>query len=864
MGNPVQVVIDDALIHVTANEDVISHINEMIDPVFIEGGFAEFKANSPSAFALRFALKGHKVKASRDTLEKLKELADRVPMPYATLSTNGANIEMMVPFVKFYYNMMGKIGAWASRSSYYRINVSKLLSVETVNDALDDVGLPRIAFDESVKNLRTDPIQGFDGTLDSLRNVPISELHTVRAFAQTARNKQKSQKTFAEKLEDFGLLNLYDLVMYRPYRFINKSNPDDLYELNNKEPATIIGKVANVGVMNSGKGVTFSIETANGSHVKAQFFRQLWLERRFSKGDEVVVTGKVNFYQGKKSLTGNSIEDAREAITLPIVPVYRQSESRGITTTIILSMVRELLSRAGEIELPVYLPKNDNISLTDAIARVHFPETLQEFYDARDYLALLELTLLQFAIQKESAQSHKMSNVSMSNTEMQKQGIENLPFNLTGAQERGLDDINEVLSSSKSPSVLLTAEVGAGKSLEALLSCLTAVGSGYQATVVAPVETLAKQLYASFQSFLEKMPLDINIEYLSPTMKKREKTQVLQGVADGSIDIVVGTHVLLRNESVTYKNLGLVVVDEQQKFGAEQRSGIMRSRSDGMVPDVIMMTATPIPRSYAQTIYGDVRLVVLDEKPPGRLPIETVWIQKHPNDILDQLANDLYTDIITEAKQGHKTFIFAPLVNDSDFIDAASVKNVYEILQNGALSELRVGMIHGKMKQADQQAVMDGFRGDEVDVLVASTVVEVGIDVPTATRVVILSADRLGASSLHQIRGRVGRSDLASKCYLISDPTNEKSAKRLQSVTDHADGFELAKADMEDRGEGNVLGTEQKGKSGMIFATLASHQKLIPQAREHAQKILKSPYALAALKASALRFELEEDSQRLV
>ena len=298
--------------------------------------------------------------------------------------------------------------------------------------------------------------------------------------------------------------------------------------------------------------------------------------------------------------------------------------------------------------------------------------------------------------------------------------------------------------------------------------------------------------------------------------------------------------------------------DEQQKFGVNHRTSILSSREDKRAPDFMMQTATPVPRSTAQVFYGDMDMIELPEKPAGRLPIKTEWLLERPQDVLDQIAHPIWEDVQEEAKKGNQTFIVTPLVNDSESIDAASVKKTHEVLQNGALSNLRIGIVHGQMKTDAAKEAMEGFRNKEFDVLVASTSVEVGVDVPEATRVIVLSADRLGASSLHQIRGRVGRSDKPSKCTLISLGETENSQRRLQSLVDSDNGYEIAQVDLETRGEGALFGVEQSGGSVLRFGSILTHRHLVEAASKEADRILSSPLSELAIRDAKKTFDAEE------
>jgi ATP-dependent DNA helicase RecG len=523
---------------------------------------------------------------------------------------------------------------------------------------------------------------------------------------------------------------------------------------------------------------------------------------------------------------------------------------------------RELLSRIKEIKLPVYFRQAGRMDYCEALTELHFPSSLDRHYEAVDTLAYYELVYMQLIIQETKEKSEVRPGIiqAASDRKLQVKAIRSLPFELTKSQKRAVVEMNKKLSGDSPSSTLLNADTGSGKTVVAQLACLRAVEAGNQAVLLGPTDILGRQLFATFEKLvkqLEGFGETVRIAYLGGNMKVRDKKPILKAIKDGEIDVVIGTHAVLA-DSVEYKSLGFVAIDEQQKFGAEQRTKLLNTRSDNRVPDLLMQSATPIPRSTAQVFYGDMDMIELKEKPPGRIPIVTEWIQEDPVEISQQLVNPLWTDIQNEAAQGNQIFVITPMVSESDKIDAASVEKTFKNLKEISLPGLRIAYAHGQMKGDEQKTVMEEFRAKKYDVLVASTVVEVGVDIPDATRVVILSADRLGASSLHQIRGRVGRNSKPSKCYLVSLGKTENSQLRLQSLVDSEDGFEIAKVDLAIRGEGKMFSVEQSGRSEMIFASLSMHGDRITEAKDEAKRILKSPFRALALQDGKNKFESDE------
>lgn len=382
----------------------------------------------------------------------------------------------------------------------------------------------------------------------------------------------------------------------------------------------------------------------------------------------------------------------------------------------------------------------------------------------------------------------------------------------------------------------------------AQLSCMQAIDNGYQAILVGPTEILAQQLFSTFEKIVNKMPEDKRptLVFLAGKMKAAEKRKVLKQIKEGEADIIVGTHTVF-SKTVEYHNLGLVVIDEQQKFGTEQREVLLDARADGKKPDILAQTATPIPRSTAQAYYGDIDIISLKGKPKGRIEIQTHWIKENPSEITKDKNHEMWKDIRSEVDKGHQVFVVVPLVYESDKVNSASVEGAHKELQK-MFPDVEIGVAHGSQKKKDQEESMEQFRNNKTKILVASTVVEVGVDVPNSTRMVILSAERLGASSLHQIRGRIGRSNLESTCYLVSEASTPASEKRLQALVDSNDGFEIAKVDLETRGEGDLFGLRQSGDSNLRFSNLIDHSKLVETAVKAAKEIYVSKDKELALK----------------
>ena len=934
---------DSNEIHVEATSDVIMLYSRMnlsetpvgehltgIRRVSTTGGINIYRCrlSSVNAWSLRYTLRKFKPVIDSESARILKGLADQVEAPTVVLESRGTHINVKVPNLKVFKEMMRALSAYPN-SNGYRMPISKVQDLVAMDQNREDT-LPRLRFHDDVTRLNSELIPGFDGTLESLRDVPVNVLNVVAADVQTAKmrkaTKSKKPMTLAEKMTKIGIKSLYDLIFWIPRRYIDRNGTQDIRDLIPGETITILGKVESVKDLNGRvPGSRFIVRMENSSSVSSiscTFFNQQWLTSKFHVGDEVLVVGRYNPWNGRPSINGISMDSAREAEVLPVIPIYNQSPSNGLTSKVILSAVREMLSRLGDAQLAPYIDpfkvsdavdealrepdENEDIDSIDfgfdddtedalsgtqntavndssseydsqkqgmsyfeAISNIHLPDKVDDFREAQNILAMIEMIYMQIMIllAKESDSGKQAVSITEGDGKLQAKAIKSLPFELTRSQKKALVGMNRKVAQSAPSSTLLSADVGAGKTVIAQMMALRAVDSGFQAALIAPTDVLARQLYNSTvkvsQALEDRFGDHIEVVLLSGSMGAADKREIKKAIKDGSAQIVVGTHALMA-KSVKFANLGFVAVDEQQKFGVEQREALLRSRSDGLMLHLLTMTATPIPRSTAQVFYGDVDLIELKEKPPGRLEIITEWIQEDPVLFTEQSVNKVWNDVISEAKRGNQTFVVTPLVSESTQIDAASVDATVDSLTKLALTSLRVAKVHGKMKADDARKIMQDFRDKKYDVLVASTVVEVGVDVPDATRVVILSADRLGSSSLHQIRGRVGRSSKQSKCYLVSNKETEQVRSRLMSLVESNDGFRIAQQDLNVRGEGKVFGSQQSGAGSMMFASVVKHVSMIEGARSIAEDILSSGYREQAVEDARHYLGLDDDRKEAV
>ena len=627
--------------------------------------------------------------------------------------------------------------------------------------------------------------------------------------------------------------------------------------------------------------IIVEIDAFDGTgYLHVVFFNQPWRAKQLREGVEAVFFGKLERFRRVTQMS-NPVVDLIGDRTGKIVPIYPQSERAGLPSWEIAKLVDDAIGRMGEVFDPVpvqILDRLDMLGRTAAIRAIHNPSTMAEKFAARRRLAFDELLRLQLMLRKSKVEqarslrgiSHDVSPMfgSRIHTSRRNAGLfseatfdlkedgqpflaaeffASLSFDLTNAQKRALDEIANDMRLPVPMHRLLQGDVGSGKTMVALGMLLMAVQGRYQGALMAPTEVLAEQHWITLSQLLkgfvvpgsrdsglfEDSERSIRVEMLSGKVPIATRRNILSGLASGAIDIVVGTHALI-SDGVRFKSLGAVVVDEQHRFGVEQRAALKeRSRTGhGLDPDVLVMTATPIPRTAAMTVFGDLDLTVLDEMPPGRTPIVTKWAR----------SSEQYSKVIerirSEVADGRQAYVVCPLVEGSERVVAKSATDEFERLRNEELNGLRLGLLHGQMSTRDKEAVMEEFRAGRLDVLVATTVIEVGVDVPNATVMVIENADRFGMAQLHQLRGRVGRGAVRSYCYLISRAQPDEANPRLEAIVSSTDGFFLAEKDLELRGEGTIMGSRQKGRSDLKLASVAKDRDLVELAQAVARDIV--------------------------
>ncbi|MBI3257720.1 MAG: ATP-dependent DNA helicase RecG [Actinobacteria bacterium] len=666
----------------------------------------------------------------------------------------------------------------------------------------------------------------------------------------------------AEGLASVGITTVLDLLMHYPRRYLDRTNEARIGDAPLGEESMVLGIVRKVQSRRTRNRRTIvQIDVSDGSgYLRCTFFNQPWRERQLTEGANAVFFGKVEMFQGRKQMT-NPVVDLIGDRTGRIVPIYPQSDKAQLTTWEIGGWVEEALRRAGTFEDPVPEALLDRFDLVDrdkAMHGIHLPESAAQHAAARRRLVFDELLRIQVALvrRKRELEQTSVGIAHVVGGALVPEFHAHLPFPLTGAQRRTIAEIDADLARPTPMHRLLQGDVGAGKTIVAVSALLTAVQGGHQGALMAPTEVLAEQHHAGIRTLLDGLTLKddnlfgerpVRVELLTNRTTASMRTKLAAALLAGEVDIVVGTHALLEDK-VAFHSLGVAVIDEQHRFGVEQRAAL-RSKGE-IVPDVLVMTATPIPRTAAMTVYGDLDVSVLDELPPGRTPITTTWARGP----LDEAA--AWARVRDEIAAGHQAYVVCPLIEESDKLEVRSAEETFAELQGGELAGLRLALLHGRMKSAEKEQAMEAFRGGRLDVLVATTVIEVGVDVANATVMVILDADRFGIAQLHQLRGRVGRGAAVSWCFLLAKGETPESEARLSALERSTDGFELAEIDLDLRGEGTIMGARQKGRNDLRLASLRRDRDWVARAREVAFELVDADPTMASHPALAEEIDL--------
>lgn len=635
-----------------------------------------------------------------------------------------------------------------------------------------------------------------------------------------------------------------DMLEYYPYKYVDRSKIYRINELTGDMPyVQIRGKILSFEEFSMGarkKRIVAHFSDGFGIADLVWFNGTKYIYQDYKTGEEYIVFGKPTLFKDRYQIAHPDIEKAAnvQLSEMGMQPYYITTEkmkNRGITSRAMEKLTKTLVSKIPqgtipETLLPTQLSRLHLISREDALRRIHYPKSLDDVQRAQVRLKFEELFYVQLNILRyatENRKKYKGYVFSHVGETFNRFYHHNLPFGLTGAQKRVMHEIRDDMGSGRQMNRLLQGDVGSGKTLVALMAMLIAIDNGFQACIMAPTEILAEQHLATINEFLEG--IDIRVELLTGIVKGKRRQNVLDGLADGSVNILVGTHAVIE-DSVQFNNLGLAVVDEQHRFGVAQRARLWAKNQ--RPPHVLVMTATPIPRTLAMTLYGDLDVSIIDELPPGRKPVMT--LHKY-----DDHMTSLYAGIRQQVGAGRQVYIVFPLIEENEKTDLKNLEKGYESLCQ-IFPEMRIGKVHGRMKPKDKETEMQKFARGETQILVATTVIEVGVNVPNASVMVILDAQRFGLSQLHQLRGRVGRGAKQSYCLLVTPHAlATETRKRINIMCDTNDGFRIAEADLKLRGPGDLEGTQQSGMAfDLKIANIARDGQLVQMARDEAQKII--------------------------
>ncbi len=652
----------------------------------------------------------------------------------------------------------------------------------------------------------------------------------------------------AERFEKLGIVTLADLLCHYPRRYIDFSRP---YSIAEAPPDTECVVKAEVFAKPAGRilpgGRRMERITAGDdvSSLEITWFNNPYATQKLELGQEYYFEGIVTGGMLRRQMVNPQVRTAAQITAAPFEAVYPQTE--GLSSTVIAKCIRQLLPHAELLPDPLpeeMLKKYRLLSKADAVRAIHCPATEEEAFAARRRLIYEELLVLQLGI-------GRMKNRCSASTGAPMQRLDpapfwaSLPFSPTGAQRRAVDEILTDLSGSTSMNRLLQGDVGSGKTLVAAAAIWACIRSGYQAALLAPTEILAAQHAENLNRMLA--PFGMRVALLTGGMKAAARRTTLAAIRSDEADLVVGTHAIL-SEGVEFARLGLAVVDEQHRFGVRQRGMLAEKAAN---PHLLVMSATPIPRTLGLLIYGDLDISILDELPPGRKPVKTRCIT-------GKKRRDLYGFLDREIGAGRQVYIVCPAIEDTPDGGLNAVKSYYEDIAKALLPDRRVGLMHGKLKPKEKAAVMDDFKAGRLDALVSTTVIEVGVDVPNATVMVIENAERYGLSALHQLRGRVGRGAAESWCFLVSDNTAESVQKRLKFLCSTSDGFAVAQFDLETRGPGDFFGSRQHGLPTLQIADLMNDTRTLHAAQAEAAALLAADPLLEAPEHSLLAAQVEQ------
>lgn len=639
---------------------------------------------------------------------------------------------------------------------------------------------------------------------------------------------------YQEKLSRFGIQKVKDLLFHFPRRYCDFSRIVPIAQARSGEIITVKGAIrdiANKRTHKKGIVLTEAIVTDESGSMKVIWFNQPFLSTTLKKGTSVILAGKFEWQYGKLALHNPVYEKVSADLKHAgrIVPVYPETE--GLSSRWLRARIKPLLHLVGEVKdfLPAGVRERQRLpALSQALQEIHFPSSPSALEGAKDRLGFDELFLLQLSRLRSKVQWQKEKAPSIKyDQELGRTFVGSLKFELTQAQKKTAWEILQDLEKEVPMNRLLEGDVGSGKTVVAAFAMLMAVHRGYQAALMCPTEVLAKQHYQRIAEILG--PFSVEVASLTSSTKELEKTRVVERCESGEVQIIIGTHALIQ-ENVSFRNLGLAVIDEQHRFGVKQRQALREKNRSDTMPHFLSMSATPIPRTLALTLYGDLDISVIDEMPPGRQKVITRLVPPGKR-------KKAYQFVREEILKGRQAFVICPIIEETDKLGVNSATQEYEKLSRDIFPDLRIGLLHGRLKSSKKDSVMTEFNQGGLDLLVSTSVVEVGVDVPNATIMFIEGAERFGLAQLHQFRGRVGRGAHQSYCLLFTESRAEPSLKRLRALVETDDGFKLAQVDLELRGPGELYGTMQHGIPDFKVASLLD-AKLIKRTREEAERLI--------------------------
>ncbi|MBU5482739.1 ATP-dependent DNA helicase RecG [Clostridium sp. MSJ-11] len=632
-------------------------------------------------------------------------------------------------------------------------------------------------------------------------------------------------------LEDCSIYTIMDLLLYFPRDYKEYNSCNNFNEGKDKEEVIVACKAIDIKKdirIPGGKTITTIIFTDGNNNIKCKWFNQPYIKNSFMLNNEYVLKGKINIYKNEKMLTNPKVlKEQLWGNEKNIEPVYPLRN--GITNSTFIKLINEILKKV-EIEenLPEWIiDKHKFISLNEAIRNIHYPKDKSALFESKKRLKYQELFTYSLKIAMLKNMRNTSKGISFNISDSLKNLKEKLPFQLTEAQNRA---VREILIDQKKPVVmnrLVQGDVGSGKTVVGIISAFNIIMNGYQVAFMAPTEILANQHFEEANKILEGF--NINIKLLCGSISAKEKEAIKRDLKEGKIHMIIGTHALLEDD-VEFDNLGFIITDEQHRFGVMQRSKLINK---GENPDTLVMTATPIPRTLALYLYGDLEVSIIDQLPPGRQKIDTYFIKSSEK-------NRAYSFAIKEIKEGRQVYIVCPLVEENENLELTSVEYLHEELNNKYFKDIPTAILHGKMPSKEKNNIMNKFKNGEIKILIATTVIEVGVNIPNATLMIVENAERFGLAQLHQLRGRVGRGSKKSYCILIGEVKNHITKKRMETMVKSNDGFFIADQDFKLRGSGEIFGFKQHGTEEFLLCNIVEDIEAFKLAHEDAKLIWKS------------------------